>query len=545
MELSKLAFRFRFSALAALSRKVRSQTEQVVISAASVKKKVMGEDTEGSVLFSVSGGPRIAEIDDNLNLEELKKSNLLIIRAKLQERNLSHWIFERGDSGIPIVNIPSQDYRKALESIAADPSFTSWYFRALLPNGRAISKEEFVSALANRSDVVGVRLYRYVASGEKSHFFGNAMQGVDIIRWGSDAKTDRLISEVWNPRATELPDPVSNAVSWAEHMGAANSALGYDVDFPIDAVITWVDGDDVEWKKRKSAALGNSDDDLVKNAVDVSRFESLDELRYCLRSIEQYAPWIRKIYIVTDRQRPNWLNSSVDSKVQIVDHSEIWKDSTELPVFNSHAIEANLHRIKGLSEHFLYFNDDMILTSPLSPERFFHANGISKVFYSRALVDFSPISDEDNVSTVAAKNARQILSRDGFPTYNRKFFHTPYALRVSVMNEMEERYPEIFAATSRAKFRSLSDAALAGSFYFNFALSTGRAVPGRIRYDYIDPADSIAVSRLRRITRRRDVEVVVINDGSQEVSEEKRNEIRRLVPRLLHDLLPVPSSFEM
>lgn len=545
MQLRKLAPKFINSTAAALARKALRQTEQVVTTAASIKQKIKINDISGRVLFNVLGGTRIAEIDENLKLDSLKNSNLLKIEAKLQDLDLLHWVFLRGDSDIPIVNLLSQDFAKILNSLAADPSFSSWYFRALLPNGKAASKEEFATALAKRANVPGVRLYRYVTPGEKSHFFANEVQGVDLVRWAPDASSGRVLSEIWNPRAIELPDPVSSFTAWRDSVDTANSSLGNDVDFPIDAVITWVDGDDIEWKKRKNVALGHADDnDLVIDAADVSRFESFDELRYCLRSIEQYAPWIRKIYIVTDRQTPRWLKIDEGSKVQIIDHSEIWLDSTELPVFNSHAIESNLHRIKGLSEHFLYFNDDMILTSPVSPERFFHPNGISKVFYSRAMVDFMPISDEDNVSTVAAKNARLVLSGDGFPAHNRKFFHTPYALRVSVMNEMEDRYPEIFSATSRAKFRSRTDAALAGSFYFNFALSTSRAVPGKIKYDYIDPADAAAISRLSGIMKRRNVEVVVINDGSQEISEDKRNEIRQLVPRLLNDLLPVPSSFE-
>ena len=66
-----------------------------------------------------------------------------------------------------------------------------------------------------------------------------------------------------------------------------------------------------------------------------------------------------------------------------------------------------MHRIEGLAEHYLYFNDDMILGRPVSPSRFFHGNGISKFFYSRALVDFCDIGEEDNASTIAAKNSRE------------------------------------------------------------------------------------------------------------------------------------------
>ncbi|MGO3392437.1 stealth conserved region 3 domain-containing protein [Glutamicibacter arilaitensis] len=544
MKIGNLSNKLKYSAVATVSRKVRGKAEQLAVSSVSVIQSVRARNENESFLFKGPNGPRLATVDENLNLPSLGESNRQTVESKVNELGILHWNFDGNGLDVPVINMLSDDFSRLLMGLAADRTFANWYFRELLPNGRPSLKEELFEALKSKTGIAGVRIYRYVSSGKTSSFFADAVQGVDIFRWTQGVSEEQIQSQVWNPCATELPSPTANPHSWDSALEVADSTFGYTVDFPIDAVITWVDGEDVEWKKRKNSALGHSVGELVKDATDVSRFETLDELRYCLRSIEQYAPWIRKIYIVTDNQVPNWLSLAMDSKVRIVDHSEIWKDTSELPVFNSHAIESNLHRIDSLSEHFLYFNDDMLLTSPVTPEHFFHPNGITKVFYSRALVDLMPISGEDNVSTVAAKNARRVLSGDGFPIYTRKFYHTPYALRVSVMNEMEQRYPEIFSLTSSAKFRSQSDAALAGSFYFNFALSTGRAVPGRIKYDYIDPADGGAISRLRNIIKRRNMDVVVVNDGSQVVSESKRNEIRRKIPQLLEDLLPVRSSFE-
>lgn len=102
--------------------------------------------------------------------------------------------------------------------------------------------------------------------------------------------------------------------------------------------------------------LGNQlMDDFSKN-----RFEDNNELKYSLRSVEKYAPWIRNVYIVTNGQVPNWLNTS-HPRIKLVNHSDIFEDKSHLPTFSSNAIESNLHRIKGLSEKFLYFNDDVLL----------------------------------------------------------------------------------------------------------------------------------------------------------------------------------------
>ena len=91
-----------------------------------------------------------------------------------------------------------------------------------------------------------------------------------------------------------------------------------------------------------------------------------NELRYSLRSLEKYAPWIRKVYVVTNGQVPQWLNKK-HPKVNLVQHKDIFPNSSHLPTFSSSAIECHLHRIPGLSRFFLYLNDDIIINQPISP----------------------------------------------------------------------------------------------------------------------------------------------------------------------------------
>ncbi|MBQ9285333.1 MAG: Stealth CR1 domain-containing protein [Bacteroidaceae bacterium] len=134
----------------------------------------------------------------------------------------------------------------------------------------------------------------------------------------------------------------------------------------IDLVYLWVNGNDPKWIAKRQASIG----DLSLDDVNCKgRYVDNQELKYSLRSVEKYAPWIHKIFIVTDDQVPEWLDTS-HPKIQIVDHTEIMPPKC-LPCFNSVVIEHHLHKIPGLAEHFLYANDDMSFNQPVTPDTFF------------------------------------------------------------------------------------------------------------------------------------------------------------------------------
>ena len=127
-----------------------------------------------------------------------------------------------------------------------------------------------------------------------------------------------------------------------------------------DVVYTWVDGNDPAWKSLFRAYCDSRDQSESQEGLGATRFQQHDELRYSLRSIEAYAPWVSRIYLVTNGQVPNWLDTHNDRLV-LVNHDEIFTNKSDLPTCNSYAIEFNLHRIRGLSDRFVYFNDDMFL----------------------------------------------------------------------------------------------------------------------------------------------------------------------------------------
>ncbi len=135
----------------------------------------------------------------------------------------------------------------------------------------------------------------------------------------------------------------------------------------IDFVLTWVDGNDPKWIKDFNEYKG------IVGDTRVARYRDWDNLQYLFRAFEEFTPWVNKIYFVTYGHLPKWLNVN-HPKLVIVKHED-YLEKENLPVFNSHALEINFHKIKELSDKFVYFNDDTFITKKLSSERFFK-NGL-------------------------------------------------------------------------------------------------------------------------------------------------------------------------
>lgn len=147
----------------------------------------------------------------------------------------------------------------------------------------------------------------------------------------------------------------------------------------VDLVYLWVDGNDPAWQAKRNAFIGETIEDSPINCK--GRYANNDELKYSLRSVELYMPWVRKIFIVTDNQVPEWLDIS-NPRIQIIDHKEIMP-AESLPCFNSCLIEHFLYQIPGLAEHFLYGNDDMFVNRWLSPQDFFTPEGFPIIRLTR------------------------------------------------------------------------------------------------------------------------------------------------------------------
>lgn len=311
-----------------------------------------------------------------------------------------------------------------------------------------------------------------------------------------------------------------------------------DLDFPIDLVYTWVDGSDPQWRRRKAAVTAEVYHDEVASDA---RFISRDELRYSLRSVYLNAPWVRNIYIVTDQQRPSWLDTSAGN-IFLVDHADIFSDPSVLPTYNSLAIESQLHRIDDLAEHFLYLNDDMFFGRPVLPQDFFLANGNSKFFLSPTRVDPGPIDDRDTPSDAAIKNNRRIIQERFGRTITQSTWHVPYPLQRSVLAELEQEYPEEHRVTMASRFRAKDNISTTYSLYHYYAFHTGRAVPGSVSYGYVQLAVPDLTERLARALARRDWDTFCLNDAFSSKEEiERQNEVLR---PFFEQYFPIPSPYE-
>lgn len=139
----------------------------------------------------------------------------------------------------------------------------------------------------------------------------------------------------------------------------------------IDFVVTWVDMADPEWLEEFNRYSAKKKEE--KNGVSDARFRDQGFLKYWFRGVEKFAPWVRRIHFVTNGQKPYWLDTS-NPKLHLVSHKDFIPEEF-LPTYNSVVIERYMHRIPGLAEHFVYFNDDFFILRPVGPERFFR-NGL-------------------------------------------------------------------------------------------------------------------------------------------------------------------------
>nr|WP_239542809.1 stealth family protein [Micromonospora terminaliae] len=311
-----------------------------------------------------------------------------------------------------------------------------------------------------------------------------------------------------------------------------------DVTFPVDVVYTWVDGTDPAWLRRRAEVAGTP---YHAESASAARFLSRDELRYSLRSLHTYAPWVRTVYLVTDDQVPAWLDPTAPG-LRVVSHREIFRDPSVLPTFNSHAIESQLHHIDGLAEHFLYFNDDVFLGRDVTARDFFLANGITRFFPSPALVPPGPPAADDIPASAAGKNNRTLIAERFGTVLTQKMKHMPHVLRRSVLYEIEETFAAQHRRTAGSQFRSITDISVASSLHHYYAFHTGRAVPGELDYTIAELSHPDTPARLAHLLAKRDRHVFCLNDAFS-TEEDLAAQLSVLTP-FLDTYFPVPSPWE-
>ncbi|GAA1631102.1 stealth family protein [Actinoplanes couchii] len=499
--------------------------------------------TDGRMRVRTGAGVLTARVDPAAAPCDVRRRNLDRVAAALDE------------AGVDWFRVPSGDpNRTAVAVRGADRAAVLALLRRLLPADHG-SLRVVRPGPRRREPLVVAVCWPVTDPG------GNMVLGHDLACevefWREQG--DRLVAPRRNPVADSIPagEPVTIAtepvfgpfcspddVTTYRTRRVFTSVDPDRIDFAIDVVYTWVDGSDPEWQRRKARALAENTwlGDVSVQAANDSRFTSRDELRYSLRAVHCFAPWVRRVFLVTDDQVPDWLDRA-HPRLTVVSHREIFGDTGTLPTFNSQAIESRLHRIPGLAEHFLYLNDDVILGRPVVPGQFFTPGGLTKFFASAARVDTAPRGPADRPADSAAKNNRRLIQETFGRMLTRKMMHTPHPSRRSVIAEIEQRFAEQVTATAGHQFRHPDDLSLLSSLQQYYAYLTGKAAPGKIRYLYTDLAQPVTPLQLARLLRGRNVDAFCLNDVDAHSAAVADQEA--LVAEFLPAYLPFTSPFEL
>ncbi len=238
----------------------------------------------------------------------------------------------------------------------------------------------------------------------------------------------------------------------------------------VDLVYTWVDGSKASHvaartrhRFRESVAADNT----------WVRWADRGELQYSLRSVEQNAPLFRKIFVVCmDGQKPKWLKES--DRIKIVRHSE-FIPADFLPTFCSTVIEAFLHRIPGLSEKFVYSNDDFIFLRQVDLLTFFDG-GKPVIYLGQKASAQGGVTPNDDGHLAGIKNANSLLSRQFGPESRREIYHYPLALTKTGCQRAWEAFGTELLVSAKSRFRSASNIAFTNSLVPHLMLNQGLAM---------------------------------------------------------------------
>ena len=285
--------------------------------------------------------------------------------------------------------------------------------------------------------------------------------------------------------------------------------------YKIDLVYTWVNGNDPKWLAKKNTFLHSSTFNNNKHLYNTEynaphRYRERQELKYSLRSVCKYMKWINQIYIVTDNQIPDWLDTT---KVVIIDHKTILPLNC-LPTYNSLAIESYLHRIPNLSKYFIYCNDDIFFYKPVYISDFI-INDKTVLYFQKSnynsqckllqQIAYSFPRDPEIDKWITKCGILRPYSWKGIPTINEvghisqwknanalldKYYiieerqqvaHSPQINNIDVCNYVHDRFYKYIYPTARSHFRSIVSVGTTNALYPYISLYNGKSIKSRKR----------------------------------------------------------------
>lgn len=458
-------------------------------------------------------------VNEKLTPQQALVKDLLAIRRVLDEAGIEY-LLVRGNDDAPVLAVDRKS-RHALD-VAMSRAFANEPFYAKSGKAAALLIADGVLAHSEKARILRLFRPRLEPTGGLRYGAANGVR-LEFWKFGSEkivapAENVLMRHELLRSEAVEATVDLYGH-EWPT-LGGMFETLASDVDFDIDMVFSWVDGTDVEFQRARalrmeSYIVGEGDDSEA-------RYRQIDELKYALRSVYLFAPWVRRIFIVTDSPRPVWLDEH--PSVTIVPSEDFFPDTSVLPTHNSQAVESQLQHIPGLSEHFIYSNDDMFFGRRVTPDMFFSPGGVTKFIEATTRIGLG----ESNPSRSGFENSARVnrtLLRDRFGRVTtRHLEHAATPLRKSVLLEMEREFAEDFRRTAASRFRSATDISVTNSLYHYYALFTGRAVQQtQASVKYIETPLKAALGEMDDLLAQRSYDFFCLNDGSApEISVEQR-----------------------
>ena len=333
----------------------------------------------------------------------------------------------------------------------------------------------------------------------------------------------------------------------------------------IDFVVTWLDANDPEWKASYQKHRGG------EHFEDKGRFRNWDIFRYWFRAVENYAPWVNKVFLVTNGKNPDWINLN-NPKLVLIKHSD-YIPVKFLPTFNSCAIEINFNRISELSEHFVYFNDDFFINAPIQPDYYFKdglprdcnvENFSVSPFYSPEEKFRNRIQVWCDVAVLNHYFDRQKVIRQAplkwygphlwgkhllatvvlFGRHNFEAFalrHNEQPMLKSVVQEIWDKEPQMCEQTC-SQFRQDSSLNPYIIRYWQFA--TNRFYPMKKKYGKYFGLGVNSKDKIRKVLLSSKLKSICLNDSAL-CSDESYNEYKLMLHETFEKKFPNKSSFEI
>lgn len=328
----------------------------------------------------------------------------------------------------------------------------------------------------------------------------------------------------------------------------------------IDFVIMWVDMKDPAWKESFEKYSHKSNN--IKNAVTDARFRDYGLLRYWFRGVEKFAPWVNKIHFVSNGQVPSWLNIT-HPKIHLVPHKDIIPQQY-LPVFNSGVIERYFHKIEGLSENFVFFNDDFYIIRPIEKERFFK-NGLPQDI---AVFQYSPswapyyIRIKNNIRIINDRFDKRKVIKENYdkwfsPEYGSKVWmnkllkpmkrfitlkipHNAQPYLKSTFEEVWNFAGDELYATSTNRFRALTD--YTHELFRTWQICSGNFNPYNTYKDTKMFPLLLKSKKAVKAIEKQSYSLICINDNEH---IKNYDEVMGNIEKAFKSILPQQSSYEL